>query len=38
MVEAGGIFFANLIKNRLVDEIHLFTSPKTYRGKRNSCN
>ena len=27
MVEAGGIFFANLIKNKLVDEIHLFKSP-----------
>ena len=25
-VEAGGIFFANLIKNQLVDEIHLFKS------------
>ena len=27
MVEAGGVFFANLIKNKLVDEIHLFKSP-----------
>ena len=27
MVEAGGILFANLIKNQLVDEIHLFKSP-----------
>ena len=26
-VEAGGIFFANLIKNNLVDEIHLFRAP-----------
>ena len=26
MVEAGGVFFANLIKNKLVDEIHLFKS------------
>ena len=24
MVEAGGILFADLIKNQLVDEIHLF--------------
>lgn len=28
MVEAGGIFFANLIKHRLVDEIHLFKSQR----------
>ena len=27
MVEAGGILFSNLIKNNLVDEIHLFKSP-----------
>jgi len=27
-VEAGGIFFSNLLKNNLVDELHLFTSPK----------
>ena len=27
MVEAGGIFFAELIKNKLVDEIHLFKAP-----------
>ena len=27
MVEAGGIFFANLIKSKLVDEIHLFKAP-----------
>ena len=26
-VEAGGVFFANLIKNNLVDEIHLFRAP-----------
>ena len=26
-VEAGGIFFANLLKNNLVDEIHLFRAP-----------
>ena len=26
-VEAGGIFFANLLKNNLVDEIHLFKAP-----------
>ena len=26
-VEAGGILFANLIKNKLVDEIHLFKTP-----------
>ena len=26
-VEAGGILFANLIKNKLVDEIHLFKAP-----------
>ena len=29
MVEAGGIFFANLIKKKLVDEIHLYKSPIT---------
>ena len=27
MVEAGGILFADLIKNNLVDEIHLFKAP-----------
>ena len=27
MVEAGGVFFADLIKNKLVDEIHLFKAP-----------
>jgi diaminohydroxyphosphoribosylaminopyrimidine deaminase/5-amino-6-(5-phosphoribosylamino)uracil reductase len=27
MVEAGGILFADLVKNNLVDEIHLFKSP-----------
>ena len=27
MVEAGGIFFADLIKNNLIDEIHLFKAP-----------
>ena len=27
MVEAGGIFFTNLINNNLVDEIHLFKAP-----------
>ena len=27
MVEAGGILFAELIKNNLVDEIHLFKAP-----------
>ena len=26
LVEAGGIFFTNLIKQKLVDEIHLFKS------------
>ena len=26
-VEAGGILFANLLKNNLVDEIHLFKAP-----------
>ena len=26
MVEAGGVFFTNLLKNNLVDEIHLFKS------------
>ena len=29
MVEAGGILFADLIKNKLVDEIHLFKAPIT---------
>ena len=28
LIEAGGIFFSNLIKNKLVDEIHLFRSDK----------
>ncbi len=28
LVEAGGIFFTELIKNNLVDELHLFKSPK----------
>ena len=27
-VEAGGIFFTNLLKNKLVDELHLFKSQK----------
>ncbi len=27
-VEAGGIFFTNLLKNKLVDELHLFKSTK----------
>ena len=27
-VEAGGIFFSDLIKNRLVDDLHLFKSKK----------
>ena len=27
MVEAGGILFSNLIKNNLVDELHLFRAP-----------
>ena len=27
LVEAGGILFADLIKNKLVDEIHLFRAP-----------
>ena len=27
LVEAGGIFFTDLLKHRLVDEIHLFKSP-----------
>ena len=26
LVEAGGIFFTNLLKDKLVDEIHLFRS------------
>ena len=26
LVEAGGVFFTNLLKNNLVDEIHLFKS------------
>ena len=26
MVEAGGIFFSELLKNKLVDEIHIFKS------------
>lgn len=26
LVEAGGIFFGNLLKDRLVDELHLFTT------------
>ena len=26
-VEAGGVFFANLIKYNLVDEVHLFKAP-----------
>ena len=30
LVEAGGIFFTNLLKEKLVDELHLFKSPKTY--------
>ena len=28
LVEAGGIFFTELIKNNLVDELHLFKSKK----------
>ena len=27
LVEAGGILFADLIKNKLVNEIHLFKAP-----------
>ena len=27
MVESGGIFLTNLLKNNLVDEIHLFIAP-----------
>lgn len=27
LVEAGGILFSNLIKHKLVDEIHVFTAP-----------
>ena len=27
LVEAGGIFLSNLLKNNLVDEIHLFKAP-----------
>ena len=27
LVEAGGILFADLIKNKLIDEIHLFKAP-----------
>ena len=27
-VEAGGIFFTNLLKEKLVDELHIFKSPK----------
>ena len=27
-VEAGGIFFTDLLKYKLVDELHLFKSPK----------
>ena len=27
LVEAGGILFSNLIKNNLVDELHLFRAP-----------
>ena len=27
LVEAGGIFFTNLLKNKLVDELHVFKSP-----------
>ena len=47
MVEAGGVFFANLIKNKLVDEIHLFKSsifigekgiPVIKGGKLNNIN
>ena len=26
LVEAGGIFFTDLLKNKLVDEVHLFKS------------
>jgi len=29
LVEAGGILFADLLKNNLVDEIHLFKAPIT---------
>ena len=32
-VEAGGIFFTNLINNKLVNELHLFKSKKNI-GKR----
>ena len=27
LVESGGIFFTNLLKSNLVDELHLFTAP-----------
>ena len=33
LVEAGGIFFTNLLKKKLVDELHLFRSPKLIGGK-----
>ena len=29
LVEAGGILFADLLKNNLIDEIHLFKAPIT---------
>jgi riboflavin biosynthesis pyrimidine reductase len=35
LIEAGGIFFTNLLKSRLVDELHLFNSDINigYKGK-----
>ena len=27
LVEAGGLFFTNLIKFKMIDELHLFTAP-----------
>ena len=27
LVEAGGVFFTELLKNNLVDELHLFKAP-----------
>jgi len=27
LVESGGLLFSNLIKDKLLDEIHLFTAP-----------
>ena len=40
LVEAGGIFFTNLLNNRLVDELHLFNSDIKigYKGKQFIIN